>query len=91
MSVLRLGYLLLTTFRRASLHFMNPSVPLKLKVLALAAVAFVISPLNLLGDIPLLGILDDVVLFGFVLNLFIRASDRALVPKAGNDLMLPVA
>ena len=42
--------------------------------MAIAACLFIISPLNLLGDIPLLGIFDDAALLGFVLTWFNRAS-----------------
>lgn len=78
MYLLRLAYTLRTSFQRAVEHFLNPRVSTKRKVLALIAVAFVLSPINILGDIPLLGIFDDVVLLGFVLNWFVRASEREL-------------
>ena len=53
---------------------LDARVPRRLKFIALAAVLFVISPLNLLGDIPLLGIVDDSALLGLVLVWFTRAS-----------------
>ena len=42
--------------------------------MALAAAVFVISPLDLLGDIPLLGVVDDAALLALVLAWFTRAS-----------------
>ncbi len=49
-------------------------VPLRLKLLTVAAIVFVISPLNILGDLPLLGLVDDAALVSFVLMWFARAS-----------------
>ena len=62
----------------------NPGVPLWLKLAAILAVVFVISPLNILGDVPLLGFLDDAALVAFVLHAFVRRAERAgsfLVPS----------
>jgi uncharacterized membrane protein YkvA (DUF1232 family) len=42
----------------------EPLVPLPLKLTALGLVVLILSPLNVLGDIPLLGIVDDVALIG---------------------------
>lgn len=54
----------------------DPRVPLRLKVLTAAAALFILSPLNILGDIPLLGILDDAALLALVLTWFVRAGSR---------------
>jgi uncharacterized membrane protein YkvA (DUF1232 family) len=51
-------------------------VPLRLKIVLLAAALFIISPLNILGDIPLLGIVDDAALLALLLAWFVRSSGR---------------
>ena len=52
----------------------DPRVPRRLKLYALIAALLVLSPLNILGYIPLLGILDDAGLFSLILIWFTRAS-----------------
>ena len=63
-----------TTAMRAFAGLRDPRVPTRLKIMAIGACLFIISPLNLLGDIPILGIFDDAALLGFVLTWFNRAS-----------------
>jgi uncharacterized membrane protein YkvA (DUF1232 family) len=62
-------------FPRALPLFRDPAVPAWAKVLALLAAVLVISPLNILSDIPLLGLFDDAVLLAFVLHTFVRFAD----------------
>jgi uncharacterized membrane protein YkvA (DUF1232 family) len=69
--------LLLTSRRtlvRAGSLLRDPRVPLRLKLLALAGALFILSPLNVLGDIPLLGIVDDAALLALLLSWFVRAA-----------------
>jgi uncharacterized membrane protein YkvA (DUF1232 family) len=56
----------------------NAGVPLWLKLGTVAAALAVISPLDLFGDIPILGVLDDAVLLVLVANLFILLAERML-------------
>lgn len=51
-------------------------VPMRLKLMALGLALFIISPLNILGDIPLLGIVDDAALLALLLNWFVRTAER---------------
>ena len=44
----------------------HPDVPLHLKLITVAAALVIISPLNILGDIPFLGIFDDVALLALL-------------------------
>ncbi len=55
--------------------FRDPAVPTWAKALALLAAVLIVSPLNLLSDIPLLGFFDDAVLLAFVLHAFVRFAD----------------
>jgi len=52
-----------------------------LKIGAAAAALLVISPLDVFGDIPVLGALDDVALLLLVANLFVRLCPDALVAE----------
>ncbi len=54
----------------------DPLVPLRLKLIALALAVLILSPLNILGDLPLLGLVDDVALLGLVAGWFIGAAAR---------------
>ncbi len=62
------------TATRAFGALIDGRVPLHLKLFAVAASVFVLSPLNLLGDIPLLGTIDDAGLLTLVMLWFTRAS-----------------
>jgi uncharacterized membrane protein YkvA (DUF1232 family) len=66
-------------------------VPMRLKLTALGLALFIISPLNILGDIPLLGIADDVALLALLLNWFVRRAERHDATSGtigGTDLMV---
>jgi uncharacterized membrane protein YkvA (DUF1232 family) len=59
----------------------DPRVPRRSKVVLLVAVAYVISPIDILPEvIPVAGILDDLFLVAFALN--------HLIERAGADLVL---
>lgn len=60
---------------RALPLFRNPAVPAWAKLLALVAAVLIVSPLNLLSDIPLLGFFDDAVLLAIVLHQFVKFAD----------------
>ena len=59
---------------RAIALVQHPRVPLRLKLMTLAAVLFILSPLNILGDIPFLGIVDDAALLALLLGWFVRSA-----------------
>lgn len=77
---------LLLTSRRTALRayalVRDVRVPLRLKLLALAGALFILSPLNILGDIPILGLLDDAALLALLLGWFVRAADRQAAAAA---------
>jgi uncharacterized membrane protein YkvA (DUF1232 family) len=54
----------------------SPRVPLRLKLIAGAVALLIVSPLNILGDIPLLGIFDDVALLSILAGWFVTAAAR---------------
>jgi len=51
-------------------------VPLWFKAGALCAALLIISPLDIFGDIPVLGLLDDAVLLALLVNLFVMVAER---------------
>ena len=55
----------------------SPGVPLWAKVTLVLAAIFVVSPLNVLGDIPLLGWLDDAALLAFIIHQFVNLAERS--------------
>jgi uncharacterized membrane protein YkvA (DUF1232 family) len=58
--------------------FRNPLVPWRLKLIVAALALFILSPLNVLGDLPLLGLIDDVALLGILAAWFVRAGADAI-------------
>ena len=60
--------------------FIDKRVPTFTKIIPLLAVAYVVSPYDIVGDrIPILGQLDDVIVVGFLFLLFIAASPNHVV------------
>ena len=53
-------------------------VPLWSKILLGLIAALVISPLNLFGDIPGLGFLDDATMLLFVVHVFVNFAEKRL-------------
>ena len=74
MGLLRLLLTSRRTLVRAFALVRDPRVPLRLKLLALAGALFILSPLNLLGDIPLLGLFDDAALLALLASWFVRVA-----------------
>jgi uncharacterized membrane protein YkvA (DUF1232 family) len=73
-TLLRFALAARKTILRALAALFDRRVPGHLKLAAVAAAVFVISPLNILGDIPLLGMLDDAGLLTLVILWFTRSS-----------------
>ena len=71
-------------FARVPSLVSDARVPMRLKIVALAVALLFISPLNILGDIPLFGLVDDVALLGLLAGWFVRSADR--YTGASNDI-----
>jgi uncharacterized membrane protein YkvA (DUF1232 family) len=56
-------------------------VPLWLKAGTVAGAAFIVSPLDLLGDIPVIGIVDDVALMSLLAMLFVNLASAQAVRR----------
>jgi uncharacterized membrane protein YkvA (DUF1232 family) len=54
----------------------SPQVPLHLKLIAGALAVLIVSPVNILGDLPLLGLIDDVALLALLAGWFVGAAAR---------------
>jgi len=61
--------------------FTDQRVPAGLKVATALSALFVISPLDPLSDIPVLGVVDDAVLLTLVAWLFVRFCPPAVVAE----------
>ncbi len=79
------------SFRNAFRLFRHPAVPLHLKIIAGGLALLIISPINILGDIPLLGLFDDVALLSLLAGWFVGVAARyeATAPIEGE--LVPVA
>jgi uncharacterized membrane protein YkvA (DUF1232 family) len=53
-------------------------VPQWLKVSAAAIAFLIVSPLDIVGDIPILGILDDATLLAILATLFVNTAEKML-------------
>jgi uncharacterized membrane protein YkvA (DUF1232 family) len=87
MGLLKLLFTSRRTAVRAYALVRDARVPLRLKLTALAALLFILSPLNILGDIPLLGIADDAVLIAMLLSWFVRAASPYGMQVSEQSLM----
>ncbi|HZX68771.1 MAG TPA: hypothetical protein VFE70_07795 [Candidatus Elarobacter sp.] len=83
MRLLRLFLTSRRTIVRAWALGRDARVPKHLKILAALGALLILSPLNLLGDIPLIGFFDDVALIGFLLSWFVRVAG----PYAFDDIV----
>jgi uncharacterized membrane protein YkvA (DUF1232 family) len=63
--------------------FRDARVPTWAKVAAALAAVLIVSPLNLLGDIPLLGFFDDGALLLFVVHLFVSFAEKRTQVDSG--------
>ncbi len=61
--------------------FMDQRVAGGLKLATVAAALLIVSPLDILGDIPIIGPLDDVALLLLLVNVFVWLSPRPIVDE----------
>jgi uncharacterized membrane protein YkvA (DUF1232 family) len=54
-------------------------VPLWSKIATAVVALLVISPLNIFGDIPVLGFIDDATMLLFVVHVFVNFAERSAV------------
>lgn len=87
MKLLKFLFVSRRTLARIPLLVRSERVPLRLKLIALALALFIVSPLNLLGDIPLLGIADDAALLALLVQWFVRSAERYGVETSRQTLM----
>jgi len=59
--------------------FRDARVPLWLKIAAVVSALLIISPLDVFGDIPIIGLLDDAALLAVLANLFVMFADRSIM------------
>ena len=75
-----------TTARRALPRilplFRDARVPFWLKAGAVALALLIVSPVDIFGDIPILGFFDDAVLLALALNAFVRFAEGFVLREA---------
>jgi len=71
---------------RVARLFLDQRVPLPLKAATALAGLLIVSPIDLFGDIPLLGILDDTMLLVLLGWLFLRFCPPDVVAEHGAAL-----
>jgi len=73
--------------------FLDPRVPLWTKIVPPAALAYVLSPIDILSDFPPMGLnqLDDVAVFVLGLKLFIELAPPDVVREHLQDLGARIA
>jgi uncharacterized membrane protein YkvA (DUF1232 family) len=65
-------------YKRAWPLMRDERVPAMLKVTTLVLAFFIISPLDIFGDIPVLGLFDDAALLTFLCMLFVFLGTQAI-------------
>ena len=58
----------------------HPRVPLALKILTGIAALLIVSPIDLFGDLPVIGALDDAALLTLAAMVFVRLAGRHVEP-----------
>jgi uncharacterized membrane protein YkvA (DUF1232 family) len=80
MRILRLLFAAKTAIFRTVPLLRDARVPLSLKLVAAAIALLVISPLDLFGDVPVLGALDDAALLTLLCMWFVSQAARHVEP-----------
>ena len=80
MQLFRLFFTARATIVRVLPLMRDVRVPLWLKAAAIAAGLLVVSPFDLLADVPILGLLDDAILLLLLSKLFVALAQRWVHP-----------
>lgn len=93
MRLLRLLFAAKTAIFRTVPLLRDARVPLALKLVAAAIALLVISPVDLFGDIPVLGALDDVALLTLLCMWFVSQASKHVEPvsarrRLGSELAI---
>jgi uncharacterized membrane protein YkvA (DUF1232 family) len=78
MALPRLFFSAARNFRRVLPLMRDERVPAQLKVLTVFIGLLIISPLDIFGDIPVLGLFDDAVLLTFLCAAFVWLATRTI-------------
>lgn len=82
MAIPRLLFAAASNVKRAWPLLRDERVPLALKAIAGALALLIVSPVDLFGDIPVLGLFDDAVLLTLLCTLFVWAATQTLEHNA---------
>lgn len=71
------NWMVLKALRQAAKYFFSRDVPGSLKLIPLAAVGYLLFPIDLITDlIPIIGLVDDVAVFAAAIAIFNRLAER---------------
>ena len=82
MKTLRALYFARRNFLRVLPLMRDARVPMVLRGTVIGLALFIVSPLNILGDIPLIGFLDDAALLALLATWFVSRADIYTVNTA---------
>lgn len=82
MKTLRALYFARRKFLRVLPLMRDARVPMALRVTVIALALFIVSPLNVLGDIPLIGFFDDAALLALLATWFVSRAEVYAVDPA---------
>jgi uncharacterized membrane protein YkvA (DUF1232 family) len=83
MRLLRMAGVVYRELPRIVPLFRDGRVPAWAKVLAVLAAVLIVSPLDLLGDIPVVGLFDDAALLLFVAHQFVTFAEKRTRMRSG--------
>lgn len=78
MALPRMAFAAVRNFKRAWPLMRDERVPNGLKAVTAVLALFIISPLDIFGDIPVLGVLDDAVLLTLLCMLFVWLATQTV-------------
>jgi uncharacterized membrane protein YkvA (DUF1232 family) len=78
MALPRVLFSAVRNFKRAFPLLRDERVPLQLKIVTGVLALLIISPLDVFGDIPVLGLFDDAVLLTLLCALFVSLATRTI-------------
>src|SRR5215469_3673264 len=75
----------------ASRLFLDERVSPLLKLAAAVAAVVIVSPVDLIGDVPLLGPIDDIALLALLVTLFVKLCPAAIVREHQSNVGVDAA
>ena len=65
----------------------NPKTPIWLKLATIAVVIYILSPIDLIPDYPILGYIDDVTLLSFMIYLLKNGIPKDVMKRSQEEIL----